>query len=127
MQYKMKNLSKVLAIILTSGLSVSAIASNAVPRNDKPKHTVSVSSNSTVNVTISPLSESNYLKVSALNETSSPVTISIFDNTGAIVYTEEVKTAEINRNYNLSSLPKDTYTIFVSSDNFSTYKEFVIK
>lgn len=125
MQYKMKNLSKVLAIILTAGISVSSLAST--PKKDQPKHASAAAANTTVNVTISPLTETNSLKVSALNEMNAPVTISIFDNTGAIVYTEVVKTAEINRSYNLSSLPKDTYTIFVSSDNFSTYKEFVIK
>jgi|GEM_PF-771297 len=125
----MKNLSKVLAIILTTGVTASAIASVPAPKNPKAKHASVATrpSNATVNVTISTITENNFLKVSALNETTSPVTISIFDNAGNIVYTEVVKAEEINRNYNLSSLPKDTYTIFVSSDNFSTYKEFVIK
>ncbi len=123
----MKNLSKALAIILTTGISLSAVASNATPKNPKAKHSAIAPTNTTINVTISSLSETKGLKVSALNETSVPVTVSIYDNAGNIVYTEEIANAEINRTYNLASLPKDTYTVFVSSDNFSTYKEVVIK
>jgi len=123
----MKNLSRVLAIILTTSISLSAVASNVYPKHDRTKKAVTTTSNATLNVTISPVAETSSVKVSALNETGIPVTISIFDNAGNIVFTEEVKTAEINRNYKLSSLPKGTYTLFVSSDNFSTYKEFVTK
>lgn len=123
----MKKLSRVLAIILTTGISISAFASRTIPKNPKAKHVLVNPTNSTVSVAITSSEDSMGLKVSALNETSIPVTISIYDKDGVIVFTEEISSEQINRSYNLASLPKSTYTVFVSSDNFSTFKEITIQ
>ncbi len=122
----MKNLSKVLAIILTSGISVSAFASTSLV-DIKPKNSKEIKSNTTVSVFIGSVNEAKNFKVAALNESKNPVTITIYDREGIVVFTEELSSEQINRTYNIAALPSATYTVIVSSENFSTYKEIVVK
>jgi len=123
----MKTLSGLLAIILTVGVSFSTLAHPTTPKHPKTKTSATSNSNATIAVSISSLNDAKGLKVSALNETQAPLSVSIFDQEGVAVYTEEIKGEQINRSFNLGSLPAGTYTIFVSSDNYSTYKEISIQ
>ncbi len=126
----MKKISRLLAILLTSGISISAMASgnNSLKITPKSKgNPVSPTPvNTTVSITITALSDQKSFKVSAINETGGLVTVNIYDSEGNTVYSEDINSKEINRTYKLGILPKSTYTLYISSSNFTTYKELTL-
>ncbi len=119
----MKNLAKVLAIILTVG--TTSVFANGLT-GDKGK--TPTSSEQKVNVSLSPYSNNKGLTLDAVNEANQKVTVVIYDTYGETVFTETVSSSpDIHRSYNLAALPSGAYSVSVVGDNYTVNKNFDIR